>query len=54
MMYRNQSHVQVDPKAAIHNSLEKWSEVDNMRIFQIWIRYYCQISRCRITRQSAR
>jgi hypothetical protein len=32
----------------------KWSEVDDMIIFQIWIRYHCQISRRRITRQSAR
>jgi hypothetical protein len=32
----------------------KWSEVEDMIIFQIRIRYHCQISRHRITRQFAR
>jgi hypothetical protein len=36
--------VQVDPKATIHGGSGKWSEVDDMIIFQIRIRYHCQIS----------
>jgi hypothetical protein len=44
----------VDLKATIHSGSGKWSEVDDMRTFQIRIRYHCQISRRRITHHSPR
>jgi hypothetical protein len=37
-----------------HGRSGKWSKVDDIRIFQTWIRYHCQISQRRITRHPPR